>query len=42
MVVLKGGAEEVLARITKRAVEELGLQVGMPVWAQVKSVALEA
>ena len=42
MVVLKCGAEEVLARVTKRAVEELGLQVGMPVWAQVKSVALVA
>ena len=39
MVVLKCGAEEVLARVTKRAVDELALQVGMPVWAQVKSVA---
>jgi molybdate transport system ATP-binding protein len=42
MVVLKCGAEEVLARVTKRAVNELALQVGMPVWAQVKSVALVA
>ena len=42
MVVLKCGAEEVLARVTKRAVDELALQVGMPVWAQVKSVALVA
>jgi molybdate transport system ATP-binding protein len=42
MVVLKCGAEEVLARVTKRAVDELGLQVGQPVWAQVKSVALVA
>jgi molybdate transport system ATP-binding protein len=42
MVVLKCGAEEVLARVTKRAVEELALQVGQPVWAQVKSVALVA
>ena len=42
MVVLKCGAEEVLARVTKRAVEELSLQVGQPVWAQVKSVALVA
>ena len=41
-VVLKCGAEEVLARVTKRAVNELALQVGMPVWAQVKSVALVA
>ena len=42
MVVLKCGAEEVLARITKRAVDELALQVGLSVWAQVKSVALVA
>jgi molybdate transport system ATP-binding protein len=42
MVVLKCGAEEVLARVTKRAVDELVLEVGMPVWAQVKSVALVA
>jgi molybdate transport system ATP-binding protein len=42
MVVLKCGAEEVLARVTKRAVDELALQVGMTVWAQVKSVALVA
>jgi molybdate transport system ATP-binding protein len=42
MVVLKCGAEEVLARVTMRAVDELALQVGMPVWAQVKSVALVA
>jgi molybdate transport system ATP-binding protein len=42
MVVLKCGAEEVLARVTKRAVDELGLQVGQKVWAQVKSVALVA
>jgi molybdate transport system ATP-binding protein len=31
MVVVKCGAEEVLARVTKRAVDELGLQVGQPV-----------
>ena len=42
MVVLRCGAEEVLARVTKRAVDELALQVGQPVWAQVKSVALVA
>jgi molybdate transport system ATP-binding protein len=42
MVVLKCGTEEVLARVTRRAIGELGLQVGMPVWAQVKSVALVA
>ena len=42
MVVLKCGTEEVLARVTKRAVDELVLQVGQSVWAQVKSVALVA
>ncbi len=42
LVVLKCGAEEVMARVTKRAVDELGLQAGQPVWAQVKSVALVA
>jgi molybdate transport system ATP-binding protein len=29
-----------LARVTVRGVYELGLQVGMNAWAQVKSVAL--
>jgi len=42
LVVLKCGAEEVMARVTKRAVDELGLLVGQPVWAQVKSVSLVA
>jgi molybdate transport system ATP-binding protein len=42
MVNLKCGAEEVMARVTKRAVDELGLHVGQSVWAQVKSVALVA
>jgi molybdate transport system ATP-binding protein len=42
VLVLKCGAEEVLARVTKRAVDDLALQVGMSVWAQVKSVALVA
>ena len=42
MVVLKCGTEDVLARVTRRAISELGLQVGIPVWAQVKSVALVA
>ena len=42
MVVLKCGVDEVLARVTKRAVDELSLQVGQSVWAQVKSVALVA
>ena len=42
MVVMKCGAEELMARVTKRAVDELALQVGQSVWAQVKSVALVA
>ena len=42
MVVIKCGADEVLARVTKRAVDELCLQVGQSVWTQVKSVALVA
>jgi molybdate transport system ATP-binding protein len=42
MVVLKCGTEDVLARVTKRAADELGLQVGQSLWAQVKSVALVA
>jgi molybdate transport system ATP-binding protein len=42
LMVLKCGEAEVLARVTRKAVSELGLQVGMPVWAQVKSVALVA
>jgi len=42
MVVLNCGTEQVLARLTSRAVNDLKLQSGMPVWAQVKSVALVA
>jgi molybdate transport system ATP-binding protein len=30
----------VLARVTARAVHDLALQPGLPVWAQVKAVAL--
>jgi molybdate transport system ATP-binding protein len=37
---LRCGDTVLLARVTARAVHELGLQVGMPTWAQVKSVAL--
>ena len=37
---LRCGDTVLLARVTARGVHELGLQVGMPVWAQVKSVAL--
>lgn len=37
---LRCGDTVLLARVTARGVHELGLQVGMPAWAQVKSVAL--
>jgi len=37
---LRCGDSVLLARVTARGAHELGLQVGMPVWAQVKSVAL--
>jgi molybdate transport system ATP-binding protein len=37
---LRCGDTVLLARVTARGVHELGLHVGMQVWAQVKSVAL--
>jgi molybdate transport system ATP-binding protein len=37
---LRCGDSVLLARVTARGVHDLGLQVGMAVWAQVKSVAL--
>ena len=37
---LRCGETLLLARLTARGTHALGLQVGMPVWAQVKSVAL--
>ena len=40
LVRLQCGATWVLARVTQRAVAELGLAVGISVWAQVKSVAV--
>ena len=40
MVRLRCGEAHVLARVTRRAVHELGLATGQRVWAQVKSVAL--
>lgn len=42
MVALQCGSATLLARITQRAVAQLGLQPGTPVWAQVKSVAVLA
>lgn len=40
MVQLACGGSVLLARVTGRAVDTLGLQAGSPVWAQVKSAAL--
>lgn len=40
MLRLRCGDTVLLARVTARGVHELGLQVGMQAWAQVKSVAL--
>jgi len=40
LVRVKVGRSALLARVTKRAVSELALKVGDPVWTQVKSVAL--
>jgi molybdate transport system ATP-binding protein len=40
LVRLRCGDAILLARVTQRAVETLGLRPAMPVWAQVKSVAL--
>lgn len=37
---LRWGESEVLARITRRACDQLALRVGQPLWAQVKSVAV--
>jgi molybdate transport system ATP-binding protein len=42
LVQLACGGSLLLARITARAVDALGLQEGSPVWAQVKSAALVA
>jgi molybdate transport system ATP-binding protein len=40
MVQVQCGESILLARVTARAVDALGLEAGTPVWAQVKSVAL--
>jgi molybdate transport system ATP-binding protein len=37
---LRVGASPLLARLTQRAAASLALQPGMPVWAQIKAVAL--
>lgn len=40
LVRIKVGRSVLLARVTQRAISELALKVGDPVWTQVKSVAL--
>jgi len=40
LVRLQVGSEWLLARLTRRSAEHLGLAVGMRVWAQIKAVAL--
>ncbi len=40
MVRLDAGGTVLLARITRRSCDQLGLEAGMPVWAQVKAAAL--
>ncbi|NDY93575.1 molybdenum ABC transporter ATP-binding protein [Ideonella livida] len=40
LVRLRLGNSHLVARLTRRAAAELGIAVGQPVWAQVKSVAL--
>lgn len=42
MVRLEANGVPLLARITRRSCDQLGLTVGMEVWAQIKSVALLA
>ncbi|MGC4366283.1 molybdenum ABC transporter ATP-binding protein [Hydrogenophaga sp. R2] len=42
LVQLRCGPSLLLARVTRRALQQLGLQAGDAVWAQVKSVALVA
>ena len=40
LIRLASGSDYLMARVTKRSVEQLGLKVGMSVWAQVKSAAM--
>jgi molybdate transport system ATP-binding protein len=40
LVRVRVGASPVVARLTRRSAQALGLQPGTPVWAQVKTVAL--
>ncbi len=40
LVRVRVGGSVLVARVTRRAVDELGLEPGLPVWLQVKSVAV--
>lgn len=40
LVQLSSGEGTLLARLTRRSVEQLGLGIGLKVWAQIKSVAI--
>lgn len=40
LIAIRHFDQSLLARITRKAISTIGLEVGMPVWAQVKSVAL--
>ena len=40
LVRIRSGATYLIARLTNKAINQLALRPGMPVWAQVKSVAL--
>ena len=40
LVGLDVGNARVIARVTKRSADHLGLEVGQNVWAQIKSVAV--
>ena len=40
LVKMDAGGTALLARITRRAAEQLGLRPGRRMWAQIKSVAL--
>ncbi|MEX2366404.1 MAG: molybdenum ABC transporter ATP-binding protein [Pseudohongiellaceae bacterium] len=37
---LQTGSEQILARITRKSVSQLGLETGMSLWAQIKSAAV--
>ena len=40
LVRLQVGAHAVLARLTRRSADHLGLAAGLQVWAQIKAVAV--